>query len=196
MAKRERDMQVRWERVAIAGVGQVKMVVSGEQPDTRAAQPRPKIGLVLEGGAKGAFQFGCLYALHEEGIEIDAVAGTSVGGLNAALWSTEQMEWGLQFWRSISFDKVYPLRKPLILFLPLSFLYAVLKAVQEWLAVRQHARYLAGMTQVWAGCMMVVLVLAALLAVVISILTGLSNATPYLGKLSQSAWRYCFLLSL
>ena len=42
-------------------------------------------GVVLEGGgAKGAYQIGVWRALIEAGIRIRGLAGTSVGGLNAA----------------------------------------------------------------------------------------------------------------
>ncbi len=43
-------------------------------------------GLVLEGGgAKGAYHIGAYRALMEEGIEIQGIAGTSVGALNGAI---------------------------------------------------------------------------------------------------------------
>lgn len=39
--------------------------------------PRPKIGLVLSGGAaRGLAHIGVLKALEEQGIKIDAIAGT------------------------------------------------------------------------------------------------------------------------
>ena len=45
-----------------------------------------KVGLVLSGGgAKGAYQVGVLKALHELGADIGAVAGASIGALNAAI---------------------------------------------------------------------------------------------------------------
>lgn len=44
--------------------------------------------LVLAGGgAKGAYAFGCLRAFRRCGIRFDAVTGTSVGALNALIWS-------------------------------------------------------------------------------------------------------------
>lgn len=50
---------------------------------------RPRIGLIFDGGgAKGAYQIGVWKALRELGLDrfVTAVAGTSVGGLNAALF--------------------------------------------------------------------------------------------------------------
>src|SRR6185437_12814108 len=48
-----------------------------------------KRGLVLEGGgAKGAYQVGCMRAFQEHDIKFDAIAGTSIGALNGALLSS------------------------------------------------------------------------------------------------------------
>lgn len=45
-----------------------------------------KVGLVLSGGgAKGAYQVGVVKALHELGVDVGAVAGASIGALNAAI---------------------------------------------------------------------------------------------------------------
>jgi NTE family protein len=45
-----------------------------------------KLGLVLSGGgAKGAYQVGVVKALVEMGTQVDAVAGASIGALNAAI---------------------------------------------------------------------------------------------------------------
>jgi NTE family protein len=49
-------------------------------------QPPPRVGLVLAGGgAKGGYQVGAVRRLAEAGIEVDALAGTSIGALNAAV---------------------------------------------------------------------------------------------------------------
>ena len=43
------------------------------------------LGLALEGGgAKGSYEIGAYIALKELGFKFDAVAGTSIGSLNAA----------------------------------------------------------------------------------------------------------------
>lgn len=59
--------------------------------------PRPKVGLVLSGGAaRGLAHIGVLKALEEQGVRIDAIAGTSmgavVGGLYASGYSIEELE--------------------------------------------------------------------------------------------------------
>ncbi|QXI37160.1 patatin-like phospholipase family protein [Pseudomonas xantholysinigenes] len=58
---------------------------------------RPKIGLVLSGGAaRGLAHIGVLKALEEQGVRIDAIAGTSmgavVGGLYASGYSIAELE--------------------------------------------------------------------------------------------------------
>lgn len=59
--------------------------------------PRPKIGLVLSGGAaRGLAHIGVLKALEEQGIQIDAIAGTSmgavIGGLYASGYKIDELE--------------------------------------------------------------------------------------------------------
>ena len=63
--------------------------------------------LVLEGGgAKGAYQIGAWRALREAGVKINAVAGTSVGALNAALICMGDLEIAEDIWKNISHSKV------------------------------------------------------------------------------------------
>ncbi|MBO3277208.1 patatin-like phospholipase family protein [Pseudomonas schmalbachii] len=62
-----------------------------------AAEQRPKIGLVLSGGAaRGLAHIGVLKALDEQGIHVDAIAGTSmgavIGGLYASGYSPQELE--------------------------------------------------------------------------------------------------------
>ena len=62
-----------------------------------AETPRPKVGLVLSGGAaRGLAHIGVLKALEEQGIKIDAIAGTSmgavVGGLYASGYKIDELE--------------------------------------------------------------------------------------------------------
>lgn len=62
-----------------------------------------KIGLVLDGGgAKGAYQIGIWKALRETGLEryISCISGTSVGGLNAALFLQGDLEKAENIWRT------------------------------------------------------------------------------------------------
>jgi NTE family protein len=64
-------------------------------------------GIVLEGGgAKGAYQIGAWKALKEAGINICAVAGTSVGALNAALICMEDYKKAEKLWENISYSQV------------------------------------------------------------------------------------------
>lgn len=61
------------------------------------AESQPKTGLVLSGGAaRGLAHIGVLKALEEHGVQIDAIAGTSmgavIGGLYAAGYSVEELE--------------------------------------------------------------------------------------------------------
>ena len=62
-----------------------------------AEAPPPKIGLVLSGGAaRGLAHIGVLKALEEQGIRIDAIAGTSmgavIGGLYASGYKIDELE--------------------------------------------------------------------------------------------------------
>ncbi|MDF1823491.1 MAG: patatin-like phospholipase family protein [Verrucomicrobiales bacterium] len=51
--------------------------------------PRPRIGLALSsGGAKGLAHIGVIQVLEENGIEVDAVAGTSMGAYVGGLWAS------------------------------------------------------------------------------------------------------------
>jgi len=65
--------------------------------------------LVLAGGgAKGAYAFGCLRAFRRCRIRFDAVSGTSVGALNALIWSAGAFREGRRLWSNLSFRTVYP----------------------------------------------------------------------------------------
>ncbi len=62
-----------------------------------------KIGLVLDGGgAKGAYQIGIWKALRKSGLEryISCISGTSVGGLNAALFLQGDLDKAENIWRT------------------------------------------------------------------------------------------------
>ena len=64
-------------------------------------------GLVLEGGgAKGAYHIGAYKAIMEEGIEINGIAGTSVGALNGAILAQGDYERAYDFWYNMSYSKV------------------------------------------------------------------------------------------
>lgn len=73
---------------------------------------RPKIGLALGGGgAKGAAEVGVLKVLEEAGIQVDYIAGTSigaiVGGLYAAGYTPKELEtmFQTQEWLSLLTDR-------------------------------------------------------------------------------------------
>lgn len=68
-----------------------------------------KLGLVFSGGGgKGAYEIGVWRALKEFGMDqgVQAVAGTSVGGLNGALFVQGEYAAGEHLWSSISPDKI------------------------------------------------------------------------------------------
>jgi hypothetical protein len=68
-------------------------------------------GLVLQGGgAKGAWQFGVLQAFADHGLQFDVIAGTSVGSLNGAIWSSGRMDIGEEMWSSMRLARVFSWR--------------------------------------------------------------------------------------
>lgn len=70
-----------------------------------------KRGIVLEGGgAKGAYQVGCLRAVLENNIAIHAISGTSVGGLNGTLLAYDRLADGENYWRNLSVRSVLKAR--------------------------------------------------------------------------------------
>jgi len=75
---------------------------------------KKKVGLVLGGGgAKGAYQIGVYKALKEFGLvkDIEAISGTSIGALNLALLSLEEVEKAEDIWVNLSKRKVLTLKK-------------------------------------------------------------------------------------
>ncbi|RQD77092.1 MAG: patatin-like phospholipase family protein [Halanaerobium sp. MSAO_Bac5] len=64
-------------------------------------------GLVLEGGgAKGAYHIGALKAIEELDIEISAVAGTSIGAMNGAMFVQGKLDEAYQYWYNVSTSQV------------------------------------------------------------------------------------------
>ena len=75
------------------------------QLDTGASENRPRIGLVLGGGAaRGFAHVGVIRALEQEKIPIDLVVGTSVGSLIGALYAHEKNSFELE-WTAFSLEK-------------------------------------------------------------------------------------------
>ncbi|HOJ10097.1 MAG TPA: patatin-like phospholipase family protein [Clostridiales bacterium] len=64
-------------------------------------------GIVLEGGgAKGAYHIGVCKALNDLGLEIGAVAGTSVGALNGAMIVQGKLEQAFDIWYNMDPDRI------------------------------------------------------------------------------------------
>jgi NTE family protein len=88
------------------GLGLAALVAA--QP-VRARQARPRLGLALGGGAaKGLAHVGVLRWFEEHRVPIDAVAGTSMGGLVGGVWAAgttpaaldsflQRTDWGYVF---------------------------------------------------------------------------------------------------
>ncbi|MFP4501549.1 MAG: patatin-like phospholipase family protein [Candidatus Hydrogenedentota bacterium] len=69
-----------------------------------ALSDKGRIGLVLSGGGgKGSYQIGVWRALEEFGVagNVSAVAGTSVGALNAVLFKQGDVELAARIWRNL-----------------------------------------------------------------------------------------------
>ncbi|WP_302538200.1 patatin-like phospholipase family protein [Clostridium saudiense] len=70
------------------------------------------IALVLSGGgAKGAYQVGVWKAIVESGLEndIDTISATSIGAINALLFSTYKLEEIMEFWKGMNRGKIAPI---------------------------------------------------------------------------------------
>lgn len=66
-----------------------------------------KRALVLSGGgSRGAYQCGAWQALSELGVRLDAVYGTSIGAVNAALVAQGDLNLALELWKNISVTQI------------------------------------------------------------------------------------------
>src|SRR5256885_15893744 len=75
-------------RTTLVGLLIVVSFVSGFS-QSAATKPRPKVGLVLEGGgALGLAHIGVIQWLEEHRIPLNYVAGTSMGGLAGGIYAT------------------------------------------------------------------------------------------------------------
>lgn len=62
-------------------------------------------GLFLQGGgAKGAFEAGAVYAMHEKGLEFGVIAGTSIGAVNGYCIYTDNIEKMKEFYTETDFQ--------------------------------------------------------------------------------------------
>ena len=76
-------------------------VPAGPPPET----PRPKVALVLGGGAaRGFAHVGVVRVLEQEKIPVDLVVGTSVGSLIGAIWAADQNSFELE-WTAFQLEK-------------------------------------------------------------------------------------------
>lgn len=67
-----------------------------------------KIGLALEGGgAKGAYHVGVVSALYESGYTFDAIVGTSIGALNAAILAQDGLDVLKEFWHTVRISNIF-----------------------------------------------------------------------------------------
>ncbi len=76
------------------------------------------VGLVLAGGGgKGAYQFGVLKALKEKGYlkDVTAIAGSSIGAVNAMLYAMDDMELMDKAWADMDMDVIFDVDLELLL---------------------------------------------------------------------------------
>jgi NTE family protein len=75
--------------------------------ENKMFEKKPEFALVLSGGgARGAYEIGAWKALRELKMKFNAICGTSVGALNAAVIAQGDFELGLKIWSEITIDKV------------------------------------------------------------------------------------------
>ena len=79
---------------------------------------RPKVGLVLSGGAKGLAHIGVIKVLEESGIQADIVTGTSMGSIIGALHAigyhgteltrvNQEADWSILLTNDIPFNRIF-----------------------------------------------------------------------------------------
>jgi NTE family protein len=82
-------MRCCFNRIVFVSLFAVVWFVSGFSQSTPTTPPRPKVGLVLEGGgALGLAHIGVIQWLEDHRIPVNYVAGTSMGGLVGGLYAT------------------------------------------------------------------------------------------------------------
>lgn len=92
--------------LAVIAMGLLASCVTTIPPPTPAADlPKPKIALVLGGGAaRGFAHVGVIRALEQEKIPVDMVVGTSVGSLIGAIYASDLNSFELE-WTAFALDK-------------------------------------------------------------------------------------------
>ncbi|HEX7486912.1 MAG TPA: patatin-like phospholipase family protein [Vicinamibacterales bacterium] len=79
--------------VLLGAIGPAPVLAAGATPSPGGEPPRPRIGLALGGGsARGLAHVGVLEWLRDHRVPIDAVAGTSAGGLIGGFYATGMTE--------------------------------------------------------------------------------------------------------
>ena len=69
-------------------------------------------GLVLAGGGtRGAYQVGVWKALKELGINVKAIAGTSIGALNGALFLQDDFDTTVKLYEQLKIDNIMKVEK-------------------------------------------------------------------------------------
>ena len=104
---------MRWENIiATAGLALLfacqttpPIAIPQTTPVPQGPPPKPKIALVLGGGAaRGFAHVGVIRALEQEKIPIDMVVGTSVGGLIGAIYAADLSSFDLE-WTAFQLEK-------------------------------------------------------------------------------------------
>ena len=102
--------EIVYQRLAVWLLGSALFLVScatTQGPDglTAGELPKPKVALVLGGGAaRGFAHIGVIRALEQEKIPIDLVVGTSVGSLIGALYAHDRNSFELE-WTAFALEK-------------------------------------------------------------------------------------------
>jgi hypothetical protein len=107
---------------------------------------KKRIGLVLGGGgAKGAYQAGCLQALQSLGIRrFHVVSGTSVGALNGAGAAAFKIHEMGGLWEEISFSKVLGLSPRVVFYLVFEIIAQLLISLSRDPGIWMISLFLAG----------------------------------------------------
>ncbi len=97
---------MKYARLPLIGVFILLLVSCASTQGPPAAEaPRPKVALVLGGGAaRGFAHVGVIRALEQEKIPIDMVVGTSVGSLIGAIYASDMNSFDLE-WTAFTLEK-------------------------------------------------------------------------------------------
>lgn len=83
--------------------------------DGKVTDGEGKNGLALAlggGGSRGAFEIGAWEAFRELGLSFDAVAGTSIGSINGALFAMDAFDEARAMWENLQMDQCLAFSKP------------------------------------------------------------------------------------